>query len=136
MMKPCPSEVWTFKSPTAPKGELKPKHHLCIGSDAVFLFVSTHRLRKQDHRGVMIIPNSEVPFLPPTETKRSEISCTTIIQRMFPDPTVSRNNLRGVVDRRLMKQLLDYVRKSRQLTEDERDAILDYIYDYYGADLA
>ena len=83
----------------------------------------------------MIIPNSKVPFLKPTETRRSEISCTTIIQRKFPDPTVSRKNPMGTVDRALMRALLDYVRQSRQLTEDERDAILDNIYDYYGADL-
>lgn len=134
-MRPRPSEVWTFKSPTAPKGKLKRKHHLCIGSDAMFLFVSTHKRRRQGHRGVMVIPNSEVSFLPPTATGRSEISCTTIIQRRFPDPTVSRNNPRGNVNRRLMKDLLGHVRKSRQLTEDERDAILDNIYDYYGADL-
>lgn len=134
-MRPNPSEVWSFKSPTLPDGEIKFKHHLCIGSDAVFLFVSTHRERTEDHRGVMIIPNSEVPFLPPTETKRSEISCTTIIQRIFPDPKVSRKNPKGTVDRRLMKNLLQYVRESRQLTEDEREAILENIYDYYGADL-
>ncbi len=134
-MTPYASEVWTFESPTAPKGELKPKHHLCIGYDGVFLFISTHRKRREDHRGVIVIPNSEVPFLPPTETKRSEISCTTIIQRRFPDPKLSRNNPRGTVDRRLMENLLRHVRKSRQLTEDERDAILGYIYDYYGADL-
>jgi hypothetical protein len=116
-------------------GELKPKHHLCIGYEGIFLFVSTHRERREDHRGVMIIPNSEVPFLPLTETRRSEISCTTIIERSFPDPTVSRNNPRGTVNRRLMKDLLQYVSRSRQLTEDERDSILDYIYDYYGTDL-
>jgi len=83
----------------------------------------------------MIIPNSEVPFLPPTESQRSEISCTTIIQRASPDPTVHRKNLRGSVKRRLMKDLLEFVRKSRQLTEDDRDAILDAIYDYYGTAL-
>lgn len=135
-MNPKPSEVWTFKSPTAPRGEMKWKHHLCIGSDAVFLFVSTHRQRRQDHRGVLIIPNSEVPFLPPTETGQSEISCTTIIQRRFPDPNVPRRNPCGSVDRRLMKDLIKFVQSSRQLNADERDTILDYLYDYYGADLA
>ena len=34
-----------------------------------------------------------------------------------------------------MKDLLQYVRTSRQLTEDERDGILDAIYDYYGTAL-
>ena len=134
-MRPNPSEVWTFKSPTAPKGVLKTKHHLCIGSEATFLFLSTHHEWKANRPGVMIIPNSEVPFLPPTESERSEISCTTIIEREFPDPTVSRQNPQGTVDRRLMKDLLQYVRKSRQLTADERDAILDNLYDYYGSDL-
>ncbi len=134
-MRPNPSEVWTFKSPTAPKGELKPKHHLCIGSDAIFLFVSTHHEWRTVRPGVMIIPNSEVPFLPQTESQQSEISCTMVIQREFPDPTVSRKNLRGSVKRRLMKDLLEYVRKSRQIAEDDRDAILDAIYDYYGTAL-
>ena len=134
-MTPRPSQVWTFLSPTAPRGEIKPKHHLCIGGDGIFLFVSTHKLRRDDHRGVMVIPNSEVPFLPPTETSRSEISCTTIIERRFPDPTVPKRNPRGTVERRLMADLLQYVRTSRQLTEDERDAILENLYDHYGADL-
>lgn len=58
-----------------------------------------------------------------------------VIQREFPDPTVSRKNLRGSVKRRLMKDLLEYVRKSRQIAEDDRDAILDAIYDYYGTAL-
>ena len=114
---------------------MKFKHHLCIGTGVEFLFLSTHHGPNKNHRGSMVIPNSEVPFLKPTETKRSEISCTTIIQRKFPDPTVPRRNPSGTVDRKLMKALLGYVRKSRQLTEDERDAILDNIYDYYGADL-
>jgi hypothetical protein len=134
-MRPNPSEVWSFKSPTLPNGDKKFKHHLCIGTDGVFLFVSTHRKRREDHRGVIVIPNSDVPFLPDTETQQSEISCTTIIKRSFPDPRVPRNNPRGTVVRRLMRDVLCYVRKSRQLTADERDAILDCIYDYYGADL-
>ncbi len=134
-MRPNPSEVWSFESPTLPIGEKKFKHHLCIGTDGVFLFVSTHRKRRIDHRGVMIIPNSDVPFLKPTPTQRSEISCTNVIQRNFPDPDVPRNNPRGTVLRRLMKDVLHHVRTSRQLTEDERDAILDAIYDYYGTAL-
>lgn len=133
-MTPCPSEVWTFLSPTAPRGELKHKHHLCIGSDGLFLFVSTHRHRRFDHRGVMVIRNSEVPFLPPTDSGRSEISCTTVIERRLPDPTVPKRNPRGMVERRLMAHLLQYVRASRQLTDDERDAILDHLYDHYGMD--
>jgi hypothetical protein len=134
MTKPKPSEVWAFSSPTAPKGEVKWKYHLCIGCDAVFLFVSTHRQRRQDHRGVLIIPNSEVPCLPPTETGKSEISCTTIIKRTFPDPDVPRKNRRCSVTQRLMKDLLKFVESSRQLTADERDSILEYLYDYYGVD--
>jgi hypothetical protein len=34
-----------------------------------------------------------------------------------------------------MKDLLVFVKASRLLTADERDAILDELYDYYGADL-
>jgi hypothetical protein len=134
-MTPCPSEVWSFSSSSAPKGELKWKHHLCIGDDGLFLFVSTYRVREEDHRGVLVIPIDDVPFLPPTETRRSEISCTTIIARAFPDRTVSWRNPRGKVRRELMAELLVYVRTSPQLTEDERDAILDNLYDYYGTDL-
>ena len=134
-MNPRPSEVWTFKSRIAPKDEIKKKHHLCIGEDAIFLFVSTHRERKKKHRGVMVIPNSAVPFLPPTETRLSEISCTTIIQRETNDLSVPRDNPRGKVARDLMKDLLWHVKNSMQLTEDERDAILDAIYDFYGDSL-
>ena len=134
-MRPNPSEIWSFDSPTLPIGELKFKHHLCIGTDGVFLFVSTHHKKKKNHRGVIVIPNSEVPFLPPTKTRKSEISCTTIIERRFPDPKLAKNNPRGTVTRRLMKNVLHHVRTSRQLTEDERDAILDNIYDYYGSGL-
>ncbi|WP_168157383.1 hypothetical protein [Erythrobacter sp. QSSC1-22B] len=83
----------------------------------------------------MVIPNSEFDFLEPTETGRSEISCTTIIERKFPDNTVPRKNPCGTVARRLMKDLAHHVRDSKQLTEDERDAILDYILDFYGVGL-
>lgn len=133
-MQPKPSEIWTFESPTAPKGKMKSKHHLCIACEGIFLFVSTHRRRRQDHRGVMIIPNDAVPCLPPTETGKSEISCTTIIRRAFPDPNVRPKNLRCNVSELLMKDLVRFVENSRQLTADERDAIVDYIYDYYGID--
>jgi hypothetical protein len=136
MMQPKPSEAWAFRSPTAPRGEMKWKYHLCIGCDAVFLFVSTHRHRRQDHRGVLIIPNSEVPCLPPTETGKSEISCTTIIKREFPDPKIPKKNRLCSVERRLMIDLIKFVQYSRQLTPDERDTILENLYDYYGADLA
>ncbi len=134
-MTPRPTEVWTFESPTAPRGELKPKHHLCIGNDGIFLFVSTYKIRERDYRGVMIIPNSDVPFLPPTETRRSEISCTTVIERRLSDPTWTRRNPRGAVKRLVMAELIRHVRTSRQLTEDERDAILENLYDHYGTDL-
>jgi hypothetical protein len=133
---PRPSEVWTFVSPTAPNGEPKWKHHLCIASEGLFLFVSTHRERRQDHRGVLVIPNEDVPFLPPTETLKSEISCTTLIVRSFPDPTVPRRNPKGVVRKDLMSRLLAHVRASDQLTEEERDAVLESLYDYYGTDLS
>lgn len=133
-MQPKPSEIWGFKSPTAPKGEMKWKYHLCIACEGIFLFVSTHRRRQQDHRGVMIIPNDAVPCLPRTETGKSEISCTTIIRRAFPDPNVGPKNLRCNVSQQLMKDLVRFVEKSRQLTADERDAIVEYIYDYYGFD--
>lgn len=133
-MQPKPSDIWAFKSPTAPKGEMKWKYHLCIACDGVFLFVSTHRQRRQDHRGVMIIPNSEVPCLPPTETGKSEISCTTIIKREFPDPEVRPKNRRCSVSRRLMGDLLSFIENSRQLTADERDVIVEHIYGYYGVD--
>lgn len=122
-------------SPTAPKGELKTKHHLCISEDGLFLFVSTHRTRSQGRRGVLVIPNSYVPFLPPTQTNQSEISCTVVIERRFPDPTVSKRNPRGKIERRHMANLLLHVRTSIQLTDDEKDAILETLYDYYGADL-
>ena len=134
-MTPQPSEVWTFQSPTAPRGELKFKHHLCIGIGGSFLFISTHRERKRSHRGTMIIPNSDVPFLPPTETGRSEISCTTIVSRAFPDPTVPKHNPRGIVERRLMGELVRFIRASKHITDDERYAILDDLYDYYGAEI-
>lgn len=133
-MKPKPSEIWGFRSPTLPKGEMKKKYHLCISSDPLFLFVSTHRQRKQDHRGILIIPNSDVPCLPLTDTGKSEISCTTIIKRSFPDRNVPSKNPLCKVERRLMKDLMKFVQGSRQLTPDERDDILEYLYDYYGPD--
>ena len=134
-MSPKPREVWSFESPTLPHGDPKFKHHLCIGIGAEFLFVSTYRERQERHRGSIVISNEEVPFLPPTETRRSEISCTTIIRRTFPDSTVPRKNPRGTVDRELMKKVLRFVRTSPTLAEDERDDILDSLYDYYGSDL-
>lgn len=136
-MKPIPSEVWGFVSPTRPRDESKFKYHLCIATEGLFLFVSTHKIWDGEHpdREFMIIDNEEVPFLKRTETGKSEISCTTVIVRRFPDSSVPKRNPRGAVKRKIMKKLFDHVRRSRYLTEDERDAILENLYDYYGSDL-
>lgn len=98
----------------------------------MILFVSTYR---RDHLGSMRIPNSAVPFLPPTEFGDSQISCTTVIRRCFPDPIVPRKNPRGKINKQTVLDLVHFVETSKSLTLDERDAILDCLYDHYGTDL-
>ena len=132
-MIPSPTEIWAFRSPTIPRGELAFKYHLCIDGVGIFLFVSTYR---KHHDGSMPIPNSAVPFLPATESGRSQISCMTIIRRTFLDHTIPRNNPRGRMAKETVLELVRFVETSKTLTGYERETILESLYDYYGADLA
>ncbi|UZK68851.1 hypothetical protein OKW76_12505 [Sphingomonas sp. S1-29] len=131
-MTPQPSDVWGFRSPTLPNQELKFKYHLCVSDEGLFLFVSTY---KRKYRGSIAIPNSDFPFLTPTDSGMSQISCTTIIKRQFPDSSIPRKNPRGRVKRDVMKELLRYVKTTNTLTQKQKEIITEELYNYYGTTL-
>jgi hypothetical protein len=69
-----PADVVRFHSIIAGKE----KYHLCIGMRGLFLFINSPKPRMR--RGDFVVPRSALPFLEPTETGKSIISCSTIVR--------------------------------------------------------
>lgn len=78
----------------------------------------------------MAIPNSEVAFLPPTDTGMSEIFCSILIQATPRD--LAGRRPRGSVSRSVMMDLLGFVRIVDGIDEDTRDLALGALIDWYG----
>lgn len=106
----------------------KTKYHLCISLDGNFLFINSPK--STSYPGDYLIPCSELPFLPPTPSGQSIISCTLVMKKT--DSELRRCNAKkvGSVSLDVIRGLVKFVRSSPVLTDDEKDAFFEAAADW------
>lgn len=101
----------------------KPKYHLCISLDGHYLFVNSPK--SISYPGDMVVSCAEFPFLNPTPSGRSIISCTLVMKKTDAELRACRAKKRGTVRKELLSELIKFVMNCSVLTPDERDAIIN-----------
>jgi hypothetical protein len=109
-------ELWSIEAG-------KPKYHLCISLDGHYLFVNSPKFRT--YPGDMVVSCTEFPFLDPTPSGQSIISCTLLMKKTDAELRACRAKKRGAVRKDLLSQLIKFVMNCPVLTQDERDYIID-----------
>lgn len=97
----------------------KVKYHLCISLDGHYLFMNSPKVIS--YPGDYFIPCSEVPFLPPTPSGQSIISCTLVMQKSDTDLKRCGAKKLGSISLDTLRGLVRFVKESAVLTDDEKD---------------
>lgn len=109
-----------------------PKYHLCISAPssdvaAQFFFINSE---DKGYEGVFVVPNKEVPCLPPCESGVTVFSFTQIPRFNKRQLNLYRAEVRGRISVNLAKKLLTEVRNTPVLTGKDRKtaiAALEYV---------
>lgn len=101
----------------------KTKFHLCISLDGHYLFVNSPKDRT--FPGDMVVSCAEFPFLKPTPSGQSIISCTLVMKKTDDELRAVRAKKLGTVRKELLSQLIKFVMSCPVLTQDERDALIE-----------
>jgi len=106
----------------------KPKHHLCVSQDGHFLFVNSPK--KRTYPGDLIVPCSDFPFLDPTPSGNSIISCSLVLRRTMADLERLQARLSGAVSAALLQKVFDFIENNPVLSEEEREPIITGLGDW------
>lgn len=101
----------------------KSKFHLCISSKNNFLFLNSPK--RTTYPGDFVVPCAEIPFLPPTESGESIISCSFVMTKTEAELACLGAKRRGSISMDLMVRLARFVMSSPVLTEDEKDEFIE-----------
>ena len=119
-----PGDIIRFYSTRAGKK----KYHLCLSLDGHYIFVNS--AKQKTFAGDFVIPCTELPFLTPTQTGNSTISCTVIFQMSDSDLTSKGAQKMGSISVNLMKRLLQFAENSVVLSEEDKEAIINGLGDW------
>lgn len=119
-----PGDVIGFWSEEAGKR----KYHLCISLDGHFLFVNSPKSRT--FPGDFIVPCTDFPFLPPTTTNESIISCSTVLRKSDAALNRFKAEKLGTISNSLLRRLLDFIEHSTVLSDEDKEAVLDGLGDW------
>jgi len=116
-------DVVRFYSPTAGKE----KYHLCIyiGSDSEpynFLFLNSGT----GYKGDLILKNQEIPFLPPSKTGLSVVSCSTIVRIKKKAISSSSCKNLGKISKSVARRIDKLAQETDALTEIDRNCVLEF----------
>lgn len=101
----------------------KQKYHLCISFENHFLFLNSPK--KQVYPGDFVVPCTDIPCLPATESGNSIISCTLIMRKSEAELSTLKAQKIGSVSMELITRLGRFVRASPVLSDDEKDAFCE-----------
>lgn len=116
---PRPGEVYSFVSEDAGYK----KYHLCISLEGCFLYLNTPRAKS--FPGDFTISNTDVPFLPATESGDSIIACNLVIHKSDAELRKQKVKLLGSVRPDLLRKLLLFIEATPVMSEADREAALD-----------
>lgn len=119
-----PGEVFRLYSEIAGK----PKYHLCISIAGGFLFINSPK--PKTYAGDLVVDASHLPFLPPTPSGKSVISCSTIVSISERELHRRKATLLGVAPRSVLLKIFDVVSEAEFLSEEERELILGGLEDW------
>lgn len=119
-----PGNVISFWSEEADKH----KHHLCVSQDGYFLFVNSPKDRT--YPGDLVLPCADFPFLDPTPSGNSIISCSLLMRRTQADLQRLQARLRGRVAVSVLQKLFDFIEDNPVLSEEEREPIMGGLGDW------
>jgi hypothetical protein len=114
-----PGDVVRFYNVSAQKK----KFHLCLSLRGKFLYINSPKSRS--FRGDFIVSCDEFPFLTPTESGMSVISCSMILTMSDQELQHLDATKLGSVKQALLEKLIRFVEASPVLSPDDKDAILD-----------
>jgi hypothetical protein len=106
----------------------KHKFHLCISLNGHYLFVNT-----QDHRAFhasCVFPCSDFPFLSPTESGLSAVSCSIIMKMTDADLRRCGAVKKGSVSPVVLKKIIEFVRTTDAIPDEDRDEFLETVGDW------
>jgi hypothetical protein len=112
-----PGEVYRLRSGIANK----PKYHLCISVGGGFLFLNSPKDRSWP--GDLLVDGGDLPFLPPTPTGKSVVSCSLVVI-IGAGELARRAELIGEAPRSLLLSIFEFVEEADFLTEEDREIIL------------
>lgn len=101
----------------------KNKYHLCISLDGHYIFLNSPKQRI--YPGDLIVPCKEFPFLPPTPSGDSVISCTIVMKKSNADLAEHGARKLGSVSIDLLRRVVRFVESSPVLTDEEKETFLN-----------
>jgi hypothetical protein len=107
----------------------KEKYHLCISLNGYYVFVSSQR--EITYEGDLIVPCTEFPFLTPTESGLTRISCTRVLpitNRQLKAKTSLRKL--GTVSKPLLLKIVEFIEGNPTIPEETQEAILTGLDDW------
>ena len=113
-----PGDVISFHSLEAGKW----KHHLCISLNGHFLFINSPKIGKA-YPGDLVVPCNEIPFLKPTTTGDSIISCTLVMHKTAAQLKGAKKQ--GSISVDLLRRIVKFIEHNPVLSDETRDQILD-----------
>jgi hypothetical protein len=113
-----PGDVIIFWS----EGAQKPKFHLCVSLNGCYLFLNTP---KKPYPGDFSIPCTELPFLEPTASGESIISCNMVIRMSDDDLRRYRAKRKGSLGVGVLHQLIVFIENTTVLSQTDKDELLD-----------
>jgi len=119
-----PGDVILFWSDEAGK----PKFHLCISLSGHFLYVNTPKPRS--YPGDFIIPCSDLPFLHPTKSGYSAISCSVVLRKSEDVLRRLKAKRVGSVSPLLLRKLIEFIDHSIVLSDEDKEDALEGLGDW------
>lgn len=115
----APGDIVRFYSEIAGKR----KYHLCLSLHGHFLFINSPKGRI--FRGDFVVPCTAIPCIPPTESGKSIISCSSLVKMTDHELKHVHAEKMASIDISILKDLLIFVEASPVLSPDEKDAIIN-----------
>lgn len=119
-----PGDVVRFTSVEAGKT----KYHICVHLDGWFLFLNSPKQRA--YRGDLVVPCSEIPFIPPTPSGDSIISCSLVMHKTATELRTAKAVRVGSISVALLRKILIFVENSPALSEEEKEKVLEGLGDW------
>jgi hypothetical protein len=119
-----PGDVVRFFSDTAGKR----KFHLCISVIGDYLFINSPKRRT--YPSDFVIPCTDIPCIPPTDSGYSIISCSLLISMSDWRLKKLQAQKLGTIDVRILKKLIAFVENSPVLSPGEKNSIIGGLGDW------